>query len=102
MSAATSEFGPARNFGAMQNLVAIRAIADMARLATGSTRSRMTLKRHPADRRLGHSRSHSGRFSWPAQTFSYGWTIVFPARCAVLVAKKLAWRRRPRYPEARQ
>jgi len=27
----------------MQNLVAIRAIADMARLATGSTRSRMTL-----------------------------------------------------------
>jgi hypothetical protein len=37
-----SELGPSRHFGKMWNLVAIGRIADMARLAAGSTRSRMT------------------------------------------------------------
>jgi hypothetical protein len=38
--------GPSRHFGKMWNLVAIGRIADMARLAAGSTRSRMTPNGH--------------------------------------------------------
>ena len=37
-----SAIGPSRHFGKMWNLVAIGRIVDMARLAAGSTRSRMT------------------------------------------------------------
>ena len=41
-----SDFGPSRKFAAPRNLVSIGGIADMAGIATRSTRSRMTQAGH--------------------------------------------------------